>query len=208
MGFAPFWKVIVWEQEYFQGKCQEFTAECCNIQDCGFDNIRSLRIESGAWVGFEHHDFQGQQFVLERGEYPRWDSWSGSLAYHVERMMSLRPLYCAVMCLCCTVLTLSLCFSQSHHSSRMVIFEKENFLGRSVELCDDFPSLQAMGWCNNEVGSMHVQSGAWVCYQFTGYRGFQYIMECERHSGDYQHWKNWGSHSQSPQIQSIRRIQH
>ena len=49
---------------------------------------------------------------------------------------------------------------------------------------------------------------SFVCYQFPGYRGQLYIMECERHSGDYQHWKNWGSHCQTPQIQSIRRIQH
>ena len=49
---------------------------------------------------------------------------------------------------------------------------------------------------------------SFVCYQHPGYRGQQYIMECERHSGDYQHWRNWGSHCQTPQIQSIRRIQH
>lgn len=49
---------------------------------------------------------------------------------------------------------------------------------------------------------------SFVCYEFPGYRGRQYIMECDRHSGDYQHWRNWGSHSQTPQIQSIRRIQH
>uniref|UniRef100_H3D6G2 Crystallin, beta A1, like 2 n=1 Tax=Tetraodon nigroviridis TaxID=99883 RepID=H3D6G2_TETNG len=191
MGMAPFFKVTVFEQEHFQGKCLEFTSECCNIQECGLDNIRSIRVESGAWVGFEHHDFQGQQFILERGEYPHWDAYSGSLSYHVERLMSLRPICCA-----------------SHKSSRMIIFEKENFMGRSVDICDDYPSLQAMGWMMPEVGSMHVQCGAFVCYQFPGYRGQQYIMECERHSGDYQHWKNWGSHCQTPQIQSIRRIQH
>ncbi|XP_077434898.1 crystallin, beta A1, like 1 [Vanacampus margaritifer] len=191
MGLAPFFKVTVFEQEHFQGKSLEFTSECVNIQDCGLDNIRSIRVESGAWVGFEHHDFQGQQLILERGEYPHWDSYSGSLAYHVERLMSLRPIYCA-----------------SHQSSRMIIFEKENFMGRSVEICDDYPSLQAMGWLTPEVGSMHVQCGAFVCYQFPGYRGQQYIMECERHSGDYQQCKTWGSHCQTPQIQSIRRIQH
>merc|ERR1711931_36674 len=191
MGMAPFYKVTVFEQEHFQGKCQEFTNECCNIQECGLDNIRSIRVESGAWVGFEHHDFQGQQFILERGEYPHWDAYSGNISYHVERLMSLRPTYCA-----------------SHMSSRMIIFERENFMGRTVELCDDYPSLQAMGWMMPEVGSMHVQCGAFVCYQYPGYRGQQYIMECERHSGDYPHWRNWGSHAQTPQIQSIRRIQH
>lgn len=48
------------------------------------------------WVGFEHGGFQGQQFVLERGEYPSWEAWSGSNAYHVERMNSFRPIACAV----------------------------------------------------------------------------------------------------------------
>lgn len=42
----------------------------------------------------------------------------------------------------------------------MVIFEKENFMGRSAEISDDYPSLQAMGWMMPEVGSMHVQCGA------------------------------------------------
>uniref|UniRef100_A0AAZ3SIE8 Beta/gamma crystallin 'Greek key' domain-containing protein n=1 Tax=Oncorhynchus tshawytscha TaxID=74940 RepID=A0AAZ3SIE8_ONCTS len=176
MGMAPFFKVTVFEQEHFQGKCQEFTSECCNIQNCGLDNIRSIRVESGAWVGYiEHHDFQ---------EYPHWDA---------RYVMFIED---------------SGQYSTSHQSSRMQIFEKENFMGRSAELCDDYPSLRAMGWCMPEVGSMHIQCGAFVCYQFPGYRGQQYIMECERHSGDYQHWKNWGSHCQTPQIQSIRRIQH
>ncbi|MGH0179864.1 UNVERIFIED_CONTAM: hypothetical protein FKN15_002537 [Acipenser sinensis] len=165
-------QVKVWEQEYFQGKCQEFTSECCNIQNCGFDNVRSIRVESGAWVGFEHHDFQGQQFVLERGEYPRWEGWSGNLSYHVERLMSFRPVYCA---------------------------------DRITLLCSGslipIPGL----YLTHPPLSL---SPSWVCYQYPGYRGYQYIMECERHSGDYQHWKNWGSHAQTPQIQSIRRIQH
>ncbi|KAJ3614246.1 hypothetical protein NHX12_017820 [Muraenolepis orangiensis] len=116
MGMASFFKVTAFEQEHFQGRSQEFTSECCSIH-------------SGAWVGYEHHDFQGQQFILERGEYPQWDSFSGSLSYHVERLMSLRPVYCA-----------------SHQSSRITIYEKENFLGRCAEMCDDYPSLQAMGW--------------------------------------------------------------
>ncbi|KAM9795379.1 crystallin, beta A1, like 1 [Neosynchiropus ocellatus] len=190
-GMIPCSKVTVFEQEHLQGKSVEFTSECVNIQNSGLDKIRSIRVESGVWVGFEHHDFQGQQFILEKGEYPNWESYSGSLAYHVERIMSLRPIVCA-----------------SHESSRMMIYEKENFMGRSAEISDDYPSLQAMGWISPEVGSMQVQCGAFVCYQHPGYRGQQYIVECERHSGDYHHWRTMGSHSQSPQIQSIRRIQH
>ncbi|XP_010071392.1 PREDICTED: beta-crystallin A3, partial [Pterocles gutturalis] len=95
------------------------------------------------WVGYEHTGFCGQQFILERGEYPRWDAWSGSNAYHIERLMSFRP------------------------------------------LC----------------------SALWVGYQYPGYRGYQYVLESDHHGGDYKHWREWGSHAQTSQIQSIRRVQ-
>uniref|UniRef100_A0A5F8HJK4 Beta-crystallin A4 n=1 Tax=Monodelphis domestica TaxID=13616 RepID=A0A5F8HJK4_MONDO len=95
----------------------------------------------------------------------------------------------------------------NHRDSRMTIFEQENFLGRKGELSDDYPSLQAMGWENNEVGSFRVHCGAWVCSQYPGYRGYQYVLECDHHSGDYKHFREWGSHAQTFQIQSIRRIQ-
>lgn len=49
---------------------------------------------------------------------------------------------------------------QCHKKSRMCVWECENMMGRQWDLCDDYPSLQAMGWHNNEIGSMQVQSGA------------------------------------------------
>ncbi|XP_019366857.1 PREDICTED: beta-crystallin A3 isoform X2 [Gavialis gangeticus] len=184
------WKITLYDQENFQGKRMEFTTSCANIMECNFDNIRSLKVDCGAWIGYEHTGFCGQQFTLERGEYPRWDAWSGSNAYHVERLMSFRPIC-----------------SANHKESKITIFEKENFLGRQWEISDDYPSLQAMGWANNEVGSMKVLCGAWVCYQYPGYRGYQYILESDHHGGDYKHWREWGSHAQTFQIQSLRRIQ-
>ncbi|XP_023039641.1 beta-crystallin A3 [Piliocolobus tephrosceles] len=184
------WKITIYDQENFQGKRMEFTSSCPNVSERSFDNVRSLKVECGAWIGYEHTSFCGQQFILERGEYPRWDAWSGSNAYHIERLMSFRPIC-----------------SANHKESKMTIFEKENFIGRQWEISDDYPSLQAMGWLNNEVGSMKIQSGAWVCYQYPGYRGYQYILECDHHGGDYKHWREWGSHAQTSQIQSIRRIQ-
>ncbi|KAG7499656.1 beta-crystallin A4 [Solea senegalensis] len=188
--FSGHWKIIVFDEECFQGRRHEFTSECCNVMEFGFETVRSLRVESGAWVGYEHASYQGQQFVLERGEYPQCDAFGGSNAYHIERLTSFRPIACA-----------------NHRECRMTIYERENFLGRKGELSDDYPSLQAMGWCNNEVGSFRVQSGAFVCYQYPGYRGYQYIMECDRHCGEYKHFREFGSHCQTPQIQSIRRIQ-
>lgn len=45
---------------------------------------------SHRWVGFERQAFTGEQFVLEKGDYPRWDSWSNS--HNSDSLMSLRPL--------------------------------------------------------------------------------------------------------------------
>ena len=41
-----------------------------------------------------------------------------------------------------------------------MVYDGENFMGKQWEMCDDYPSLQAMGWGISEVGSMNVQSGA------------------------------------------------
>ncbi|XP_061225176.1 beta-crystallin A4 isoform X2 [Neopsephotus bourkii] len=142
------------------------------------------------WAGFEHCGFQGQQFVLERGEYPCWEAWSGSNAYHVERMCSFRPIACA-----------------DRGRSRLMLFEEENFQGKRGELSDDCPSLPALGWDGSAVGSFFVRSGAWVCSQFPGYRGFQYLLESDSHAGEYKHVREWGSHAQTGQVQSIRRVQ-
>lgn len=50
--------------------------------------------------------------------------------------------------------------SQNHKESKITVFEKDNFIGRQWEISDDYPSLQAMGWANNEVGSMKIPCGA------------------------------------------------
>ncbi|NWR46587.1 CRBA4 protein, partial [Regulus satrapa] len=150
------WKIVVWDEPFFQGKKHEFTTDCYSTPEHGFSTVRSCKIESGAWAGFEHCGFQGQQFVLERGEYPCWEAWSGSNAYHVERMCSFRPIACAV--------------TPSHRRSLL---------------------------CRR-----------WVCSQYPGYRGFQYLLESDSPAGEYKHVREWGSHAQTGQVQSIRRVQH
>lgn len=30
------------------------------------------------WVGYEQTNCKGEQYVFEKGEYPRWDSWTNS----------------------------------------------------------------------------------------------------------------------------------
>lgn len=45
---------------------------------------------SRRWLGFERQAYAGEQFVLEKGDYPRWDSWSNS--HNSDSLMSVRPL--------------------------------------------------------------------------------------------------------------------
>ncbi|XP_009070335.1 PREDICTED: beta-crystallin A4-like [Acanthisitta chloris] len=105
------WKIVVWDEPFFQGKRHEFTTDCYSTPEHGFSTVRSCKIESGAWAGFEHCGFQGPQF------------------------------------------------------------------------------------------------GLWVCSQYPGYRGFQYLLESDSPAGEYKHVREWGSHAQTGQVQSSRREQ-
>ncbi|ELV12110.1 Beta-crystallin A3 [Tupaia chinensis] len=88
---------------------------------------------------------------------------------------------------------------------KITIYDQENFQGKRMEFTSSCPNVSERGFDN--VRSLKVECGAWVCYQYPGYRGYQYILECDHHGGDYKHWREWGSHAQTSQIQSIRRIQ-
>ncbi|XP_008050249.1 beta-crystallin B1 [Carlito syrichta] len=174
------YRLVVFEQENFQGRRVEFSAECLNLGDRGFDRVRSLIVTSGPWVAFEQSNFRGEMFILEKGEYPRWDTWSSS--YRSDRLMSFRPV------------------KMDSHGHKISLFEGANFKGNTVDIQeDDMPSLWACGFCDR-VGSVKVSSGTWVGYQYPGYRGYQYLLE----PGDFRHWNEWGAFQ--PQMQSLRRL--
>lgn len=46
-GGASLLQLVVFEQENFQGRRVEFSAECVNLGDRGFDRVRSLIVTSG-----------------------------------------------------------------------------------------------------------------------------------------------------------------
>lgn len=142
-----------------------------------------------SWIGYEHSSFIGQQFILEKGDYPRIEAYSGSNSYRIERMISFRPICSAVGSKhkppftsphprAKQHLTGFLLLTQNHKEARMTIFELENMTGRKFELSDDYPSLQAMGWINNEVGSLQIQSGAYVSYRHTAEKGGSAPRSC------------------------------
>ncbi|XP_037673047.1 beta-crystallin B1 [Choloepus didactylus] len=174
------YKLVAFEQENFQGRHVEFSGECLNLGDRGLDRVRSLIVTSGPWVAFEQSNFRGEMFVLEKGEYPRWDTWSSS--YRSDRLMSFRPI------------------RMDSLEHKICLFEGANFKGNTMEIQeDDVPSVWAFGFCDR-VGSVRVSGGTWVGYQYPGYRGYQYLLE----PGDFQHWNEWGAFQ--PQMQAVRRL--
>lgn len=53
------------------------------------DRRPMVSLSPSSWVGYEQQNMNGEMFILEKGEYPRWDTWSNS--YRCDRFMSVRP---------------------------------------------------------------------------------------------------------------------
>uniref|UniRef100_A0A8C0GMW0 Beta-crystallin B1 n=1 Tax=Chelonoidis abingdonii TaxID=106734 RepID=A0A8C0GMW0_CHEAB len=184
-------QIVIFEQENFQGRKMEFTNECLNLGDRGFDRVRSVIVSTGPWVAFEQSNLRGEMFILEQGEYPHWDTWSSS--YRSDCFRSMCPIKMVRE-------TLELESDWAADGYKISLFESADFKGNKMEIQeDDVPSLWAHGFCDR-VGSVKVSSGTWVGYQYPGYRGYQYLFE----RGDFRHWNEWSAFQ--PQVQSIRRI--
>uniref|UniRef100_A0A4W6DY08 Crystallin, beta B1, like 3 n=1 Tax=Lates calcarifer TaxID=8187 RepID=A0A4W6DY08_LATCA len=165
-GVGQSFKIYLYEYENFQGRRMDLFGECRNLCEKGFDRIGSIRVESGPWVGYEQQNMTGEMFMLEKGEYPRWDTWSNS--YRCDRFMSVRP------------------DPQDH---KICLYECTNFEGRKMEVCDeDIPSLWSYGFQDLTSGYSHLSTLYFPTklggYQYPGYRGYQYVFEM----GPYKHW--------------------
>ncbi|KAF4095505.1 gamma-crystallin N-B [Onychostoma macrolepis] len=173
-------KIVFYEGRCFTGRRLEVYGECDNFQDRGFMNrVNSIRVESAAWICFDHPDFKGQQYILERGEYPEFQRWNA----HNDHMGSCKPI------------------RMHGEQYRMQLFEGCNYTGQCMDLCDDCPFLQSRGFNTNCINSVRVfGDGAWVMYEEPNFRGRMYIVE----RGNYCSHNEW--QAQNPNIQSIRRV--
>ncbi|KAM7325779.1 hypothetical protein ACRRTK_016032 [Alexandromys fortis] len=200
-------KITFYEGKHFTGRKLEVFGDCDNFQDRGFMNrVNSIRVDSGAWVCFDHPDFRGQQFILEHGDYPEFFRWNG----HNDHMGSCRPV------------------GMHGEHFRIDIFEGCNFTGQCLEFVEDCPFLQSRGWAkscvnaikvygdgapggckrpgsaahtvNGEVPLPDLTSWRWVLYEEPNYRGRMYVVE----RGDFRSFSDW--EAQSARVQSLRRV--
>ncbi|KAF0033661.1 hypothetical protein F2P81_013727 [Scophthalmus maximus] len=132
-------KLVIYEQENFQGRCHELTGPCNNLQEAGVEKVGSILVLCGPWVGYEQGNCKGEQYVFEKGEYPRWDSWTNSR--RSDTLVAFRPIKVD---------------SQEH---KIVLYENPSFAGKKIEIIDDdVPSFHAHGY-QEKVSSVRVQSG-------------------------------------------------
>lgn len=133
-------------------------------------------------MGYDRHDFTGEQFILEKGEYPRWDTWTNSQSSY--SLLSLRPLKVvggpaatqhplthrktrrchALLSRTRTLFSPETCEGvllplQDGADHKLHLYENPGFAGRKMEIVDDdVPSLWGHGF-QDRVASVKALNG-------------------------------------------------
>lgn len=124
------------------------------------------------WVGYEQPSCKGEQYVFEKGEYPRWDSWTNSrrsdiIAAFRPIKVVRKPRFLISSSVLPPLTVHPLRFnasllSQDSQEHKIVLYENPSFAGKKIEIIDDdVPSFHAHGY-QEKVSSVRVQSGTWV----------------------------------------------
>lgn len=139
------------------------------------------------WVGYEHENFRGRQYLWdmsERGEYNCYDKWCAQ-GDHVSSVRAVKQVKTAThfhaqtagqravppLDGCCSLLANSLhsitaktcphvcVLQQDNNPARAQLFERAAFSGKKMELQDDIPNLMSR-YSLNRAASIRVLGGA------------------------------------------------
>uniref|UniRef100_A0A7N8XKM3 Beta/gamma crystallin domain-containing protein 1-like n=1 Tax=Mastacembelus armatus TaxID=205130 RepID=A0A7N8XKM3_9TELE len=138
------------------------------VLDCEFEAIASTSIVSCcSWVGYSEPGFEGQQHILEEGEYLDCGDWGGS-----GQLLSLRPILADFM------------------TPHLKMFNDRNFgkLGVNIDLTVPVINMDDTGY-GMKTQSIDVISGVWVVFEEPGFCGESYILE----KGLYGSPEDWGA---------------
>ncbi|XP_069866845.1 beta/gamma crystallin domain-containing protein 1 [Dipodomys merriami] len=166
-------QVHLFSEPQFQGQSQSFEETTSQIDDSF--STKSCRILGGSWVAYDGENFSGNQYVLEEGHYPCLSA------------MGLLP----------GATFKSLRFIDVEFSEpAIILFERENFKGKKIELNAETVNLQSLGF-NTQIRSVQVIGGIWITYEFGNYRGRQFLLSPAE-------VPNWYEFSGCRQIGSLR----
>uniref|UniRef100_A0A670JDS3 Crystallin gamma S n=1 Tax=Podarcis muralis TaxID=64176 RepID=A0A670JDS3_PODMU len=73
------YQIQLFEKGDFSGQMHESTEDCPSVMDqFHLREIHSCKVLDGAWVFYEHPNFRGRQYLLERGEYSKPVEWGSA----------------------------------------------------------------------------------------------------------------------------------
>ncbi|KAA8593077.1 hypothetical protein FQN60_018532 [Etheostoma spectabile] len=184
---APY-KLRLFDRPNFDGQSLELTEDMKSIQEKWLRReVQSCKVLEGSWIFFEHPNFCGRQYQLEKGEYRHHSEW-GALKPTVGSIKIITELPEPKD----TQSTASGAF-------RICVYERPDFSGQMLESTEDLKNLLER-WNLLEIHSAQVQDGAWVFYELPDYRGRQYLLE----RGQYRRFTEWAA--MNPSVGSFRRV--
>ncbi|MGH0139992.1 UNVERIFIED_CONTAM: hypothetical protein FKN15_021672 [Acipenser sinensis] len=70
------YRLKIYDRPNFEGQMMEFSDDMPSMQE-RFQGreVHSCNVLEGAWVFFEHPNYRGHQYLLEKGEYRRYTDW-------------------------------------------------------------------------------------------------------------------------------------
>ncbi|KAM9449781.1 gamma-crystallin M2-like [Clarias gariepinus] len=169
-------KVIFYEDRNFMGRSYECTGDCSDMHSY-MSRCHSCRVESGCWMVFDRTNFMGNQYFMRRGEYADYMSMWG-WGNNCIRSCRMIPMY--------------------RGSYRMKVYERENFMGQTMDVMDDCDSFMDRYHWSNSFMSCNVMDGHWLMYEHPHYRGRMWYFR----PGEYRNFRDYGG----MRFMSMRRI--
>uniref|UniRef100_A0A8C2ZID8 Beta/gamma crystallin 'Greek key' domain-containing protein n=1 Tax=Cyclopterus lumpus TaxID=8103 RepID=A0A8C2ZID8_CYCLU len=69
-------KIRIYEHPDFSGQMVEISEDLPNLVDrWRYRDVLSAQVQDGVWVLYEHPNYRGRQYLLEKGEYRRQAEW-------------------------------------------------------------------------------------------------------------------------------------
>ncbi|XP_028252424.1 beta/gamma crystallin domain-containing protein 1-like isoform X2 [Parambassis ranga] len=168
-------KAVLYKKPGFGGTCVEIDSEVFSFCEAEGDidpdgdklkSVASLKIIGGFWVGYSEPGFEGQQYILEEGEYLDCSDWGGL------ELLSLQPILSDFM------------------SPHLKLFSDRDFgkLGVNIDLTVPVTNMDDTGY-GMKTQSIDVIGGVWVVFEEPGFCGESYILE----KGLYGSPEDWGA---------------
>ncbi|XP_060718868.1 gamma-crystallin M2-like [Tachysurus vachellii] len=173
-------KIVFYEERNFKGRSYECSSDCADMSSY-LNRCYSCRVESGCWMVYDQSNFMGNQYFLRRGDYPDYMNMWGWGMNNWIRSCRMIPMF--------------------RGSYRMRMYERENFMGQTMDVTDDCDSIMDRYHWSSGCMSCHVMDGHWLMYEYPHYKGRMWYFR----PGEYRSFREMMG-SSSTRFMSMRRI--